>query len=258
MLSTCLALFLSGAPGRHVELSGGLSMYVERHGTTGTPVLLLHGGASTVSGTWSLVLPGLAKRHVVIAPEQQGHGHTADLDRPLSYEQMAKDTAELLQREKPGPVDVIGWSDGGIVALLLARDHPELVRRVVVTGANWRADGLKPELLKWMATAKPSEWPARKAYPVPEHWPVFAEKLRRLWTDWARPMNELDDITVPVLVMAGDKDIVTLEHTLALHRHLAGSQLAILPGTGHETVRSRPDWVLAMAEAFFAPAKPAP
>lgn len=251
-----LALVLTAAPGRFVDLPSGLSMYVERHGTSGTPVLLLHGGASSIAGTWGAVLPRLVKTHVVLAPEQQGHGHTADLDRPLSYEQMAEDTAAWLRLEKAGPVDVIGWSDGGIVALLLARTHPELVRRVVVTGANWRADGLEPRLVKWLATSKVDEWPAKKAYPVPAHWPVFAEKLRRLWQNWARPMTELDDVTRPVLVMAGDRDIVTLEHSADLHRHLKGSQLAILPGTGHETVRARPEWLVDFAEAFFS--APAP
>jgi len=257
MILQAFALLLATAPsGQVVELSGGLKMYVERHGTTGTPLLLLHGGATSIDGSFGAILPRLAKTHAVIAPEQQGHGHTADLDRPLSYEQMAKDTAELLQHERVGPVDVLGWSDGGIIALLLAKDHPELVRRVVVTGANWRADGLKPELVKWLASSKVADWPAAKAYPVKAHWPVFAEKLRRLWTDWARPMAELEEVRPPVLVMAGDKDIVRLEHTLELHRRLKGSALAILPRTGHETIRARPDWVLVMAEAFFSAPTP--
>lgn len=257
MVISCLVVLLFAAPppkGEFAALPGGLSMYFEVHGTSGTPVLLLHGGASSIDGTWSQVLPRLAKGHVVLAPEQQGHGHTADLDRPLTYEQMAEDTAAFLAQRKPGPVDVLGWSDGGIVALLLARAHPELVHAVVVTGANWRADGVKPELLKWLATSKTSDWPAKKGYPTPERWPAFAEKLRRLWTDWARPMEELTDVKRPVLVMAGDKDIVTLEHTLDMHRRLKGSALAILPATGHETVRTRPEWVVAMAEAFFASA----
>ncbi|MEW6432676.1 MAG: alpha/beta hydrolase [Myxococcota bacterium] len=247
-----LVLVLAAAPGHVVELPSGLKMYVERHGATGPPLLLLHGGASSIAGTWGALLPRLAKSRVVVAPEQQGHGHTADLERPLSYEQMAEDTAAMLKLEQLGPVDVLGWSDGGIVALLLARAHPELVRRVVVTGANWRADGLKPELLKWLATSKADDWPSKKTYPVPAHWPVFAEKLRRLWTDWSRPLEDLDAVKRPVLVMAGDRDIVTLEHTLAMHRHLAGSALAILPATGHETIRARPEWVRAQAEAWFA------
>src|SRR5882762_7536989 len=121
----------------------GLHMYFEIHGQ-GRPILLLHGGIGGLS-FWSKTLPALAKEHRVIAPEQMGHGRTADLpSRQFSYPQMAEDTAALLAQLGVESVDVVGMSDGGIVGYLLAINHPSLVRRLVTSGANVDGEGLPP------------------------------------------------------------------------------------------------------------------
>ncbi|HWE24256.1 MAG TPA: alpha/beta hydrolase, partial [Myxococcales bacterium] len=104
----------------------GLRMYYEEHGQ-GRPLVLLHGGGSTVQTSFGEIIPKLARTHLLIAPEQQGHGHTADIDRPLSFEQMADDTAALLDRLGVRDADVLGFSNGGMVALQLAIRHPEHV-----------------------------------------------------------------------------------------------------------------------------------
>ena len=113
---------------------GKLNMYYEVHGR-GLPLLVLHGGGSTIQTTYGAILPDLARSRTVIAPEQQGHGHTADVDRPLTYRQMADDTAALLRQLGYRKVDVIGFSNGGGVAMELAMRYPELVRKLVIGSA---------------------------------------------------------------------------------------------------------------------------
>lgn len=121
-------------------------MYYEVRGEA-APLLVVHGGGSTIQTTFGAILPELEKSPTVIAPEQQGHGYTADLARPLSYPQMADDTAALLKQLGIGPVHVLGFSNGGSVALALAIRHPELVHRLVVASVYGRREDIRPELL---------------------------------------------------------------------------------------------------------------
>src|ERR671935_3223680 len=122
------------AHGQYASVNG-LTMYYEVHGA-GRPLVLLHGALSAIGTSFGKVLPSLAKTRQVIAVEQQAHGHTADIDRPLTYEQMADDTAALLRHLEIGSADVYGYSLGGGVALQLAIRHPELVRKLVLVSAS--------------------------------------------------------------------------------------------------------------------------
>jgi pimeloyl-ACP methyl ester carboxylesterase len=127
----------------------GLSMYYEIHGN-GEPLLLLHGGASSIPEEW---LPSFAPHFRVIAPEQMGHGRTADLvDRPFHYHGMAEDTSELMRRLEIESAAVVGYSDGGIIGLDLAIHHPERVTRLAVTGANARTAGYTSDNQEWIRT----------------------------------------------------------------------------------------------------------
>src|SRR5919202_3627366 len=123
----------------------GLRMYYEIHGT-GRPLVVLHGAFMTIELLGKLV-PELARSRQVIAVELQGHGHTADIDRPITYENLADDTAALLRHLGIDNADVYGYSLGGGVALQLAIRHPELVRKLVVVSASYTSDGLHPEVL---------------------------------------------------------------------------------------------------------------
>src|SRR6185369_12743635 len=116
-------------------------LYYETMGT-GRPLVLLHGGGNTIHGSFDKQIAEFSKTHTIIAPEQIGHGHTPDIDGPLTYAAMAEDTAALLEQLKVRDADVVGWSDGGNIALILAVRHPDLVRRVVVSGANISPEGL--------------------------------------------------------------------------------------------------------------------
>ena len=230
----------------------GLDMYYEIHGT-GEPLLLIHGGFMTAALLAELAT-ALAQTRQVIVVELEGHGHTAMLDRPLRYEQMADDVAALVEHLGISQVDVAGYSLGGGVTLQLAIRHPELVRKLVVISAPFANDGWYPEVLKAMGETitpdmmkdySPYYAPYLDAAPKPEDWPVFVDKVRTLLAvdtyNWAAGVAEIEK---PALLIYGDADSVRPEHIVELFRMLGGGvpgdlapmppvQLAILPGTAH-------------------------
>ena len=138
----------------------GIHMYYEVHGpTVGVPLVLLHGGGSTIDVTFSKVLPLFARRRPVIAVEEQGHGRTSDRDQPVTFETSADDVAALVRHLAVEQVDILGFSNGASVGLQLAIRHPDLVRRLVFASAMTRRDGARPELWQFMETADFSNMP---------------------------------------------------------------------------------------------------
>lgn len=234
----------------------GLEMYYETYGE-GDPLVLLHGGFTTIDVSFGGLIPALAERRRIVAVEQQGHGRTPDADRPLSFARMADDTAALLRHLGIGKADLFGYSDGGNVALGIAIRHPDLLRKVAVAGVNYNRGGIYPEFLEFLENVDPDELGGLKeAYteiaPDPENWPTLVSKVARLTLDFEgwRP-DDLRGIGMPTLVMAGDKDVVPPEHTLELFRLLANSRLAILPATDHVSLLGRTDWLLSMLGEFL-------
>jgi pimeloyl-ACP methyl ester carboxylesterase len=248
----------------------GLELYYEVHGD-GPPLVLLHGAMGTIDSCFARLLPALGAQHRLIAVELQGHGHTADVDRPLSYRDMADDVAALLRSLATGPIDAVGYSMGGSVGLELAMRHPDLVKRVVYAGgATYRRDGLHPEMLQDMSDAaealEGSLW--HQAYlrvaPRPDDWPRLVNKVMELDRFEGWTAEQIQAITQPVLVIVGDSDIVRPEHAVELFRLLGGgvvgdivdlpaSRLAMLPGTSHVGMLERFDWLHSMITDFLDP-----
>jgi pimeloyl-ACP methyl ester carboxylesterase len=235
--------------GGYAEVNG-LEMYYEVHGN-GRPLVVLHGAYMTIE-TMGEIVPSLAETRQVIAVELQGHGHTADIDRPLSYEQMAGDTASLLRHLGIEEADVFGYSMGGGVALQVVIRHPEVVRRLVVASASYTSDGMHPELLAMIPAITPEAFagsPIEEAYlrtaPNPKDFPNLVAKLKQLDMEpFAWPPEDVRGIAAPTLLIIGDSDAIRLEHAVELFRLLGGgvmgdlaglpkSQLAVLPGTAH-------------------------
>jgi pimeloyl-ACP methyl ester carboxylesterase len=245
----------------------GLSMYYEIHGA-GDPLVVLPGAYMTVELMGDLI-PTLADSRQVIAVEFQGHGHTADIDRPLSYEQFADDTAALLTHLGIERADAYGYSLGGGVALQLGLRHPGQVGKLVVASASYSSDGLYPEVIQGIDNITPELFdgtPWREAYdrtaPDPSGFPTLVEKLKRLDLtpfDWP-----IDELAAPVLTLIGDSDGTRLDHAVEMFRRLGGgvfgdlapelpaSQLAILPGTTHVGMLERAAWISSMVTAFLA------
>jgi pimeloyl-ACP methyl ester carboxylesterase len=247
----------------------GLNLYYEIHGTGGQPLVLLHGAYMSIDAFGTL-LPSLAATRQVIAAEMQGHGRTADIDRPLSYEQMADDIAALLAELGIASVDVFGYSMGGGIALQVAIRHPQLVRKLVVASATYNSEGMYPELLALFDTITPESFadtPMESEYqrlaPNPDDFPTLVAKLTELdkqIQDW--PAEDIQSIKAPTMLIVGDSDVVRPEHALAMFRLLGGgvcgdlsglpnARLAVLPGTTHVGVIEQIDLLLAMIPPFL-------
>ena len=250
----------AGTKGNYAQVNG-LKMYYEVHGSDSTnpPLVLLHGAFGFAEG-WGAVLTTLAKNRRVIVVELQGHGHTRDRDQPLSYEQMADDTAELLKKSKIKSADFFGYSMGGTVALGVAVRHPELARKVAILGSTARSpkDTYEPEFYREYQSLStdfaPPELkdPYDKTAPDPVHWPVLVQKVKEMGPAFRGYSNkELKKIKAQVLIMIGDREGVRPEHAVEMYRVIPNAQLAIFPGGDHFMIFQRPDKVLATLVPFL-------
>ena len=252
----------------------GLRMYHEVHGE-GRPTLLLHGAYGTIP-MWGDLLTGLAAGRQVIAVEQQAHGRTVDVDRPIRYETMADDCATLLDHLGVDQADVVGYSMGANVGLRLAIQHPAKVRRLVSLSGNARMDAYGPEMRELFRTLTPEFFvgtPIEEGYravaPDPDAFLAMVAKVIALDHqdfDW---MAELPAIQAPTLVVCGDADALAPEHAVEMLRALGGgtpgdyidghfkAQLAILPNTAHIGVVMRTDPLLAVIPPFLDAPDPA-
>ncbi len=220
----------------------------------GPTLVLLHGGGDSGEHSFERQLDVFSEHHHLVAPDQVGQGHTPDVPGPLSYTGMMEDTATLLKKLGLKHVDIVGFSDGGILALMLAVRHPELVRRLVISGVNIAPDGLKPEDLEGLRAMQ---------IPKPK---TIDEKLAHLWltspTESELSLSLLAKIDKPVLVISGDRDAITLEHTLKIFHALPDAELCVLPGTDHATFTRRSEWLNPIIGAFLDgvrdPQAPAP
>lgn len=209
----------------------------------GPTLVFLHGGGDSGEHSFVRQLDVFSEHHHIVAPDQVGQGRTPDVPGPLSYTAMMEDTAELLSMLKLQHVDVVGFSDGGILALMLAVRHPELVRRLVISGVNIAPEGLRPEDLEELrATQNPKPT-------------TIDEKLAHLWltspTEAELNLGLLAKITQPVLVISGDRDAIMLEHTLKIFHALPDAKLCVLPGTDHATFSGRSEWLNPIISAFL-------
>jgi pimeloyl-ACP methyl ester carboxylesterase len=260
--AACAAAPASAEKGSYAAVNG-LRMYYEIHGS-GQPLVLLHGGVCTIEVCFQNLLPALAKTRRVIAIEQQGHGHTADIDRPLTNEQMAEDTAELLRQLKIERADFFGYSMGGMTGLRIAIRHPNLVRKLVIFGSMYNNDGWVPEVFEGFKNLRAEDIPPvfrdgyAKTAPDPTHWPVLVAKIVKLVREFGgwRP-QDLQAIPAPVMVMVGDQDVVRPEHAVELFRLLPKGQLAVLPGTTHFAPIDRAELMLSMMVPFYDAPMPA-
>ena len=210
---------------------------------SGPTLVFLHGGGDSGEHSFARQLDVFSEHHHIVAPDQVGQGRTPDVPGPLSYTAMMEDTAALLRMLKLRHVDVVGFSDGGILALMLAIRHPELVRRVVISGVNIAPEGLRPEDLAELRASQ---------IPKPT---TIDEKLSQLWltspTEEELNLGLLAKIAAPVLVISGDRDAITLEHTLKIFHALPDAELCVLPGTDHATFSGRSDWLNPIISAFL-------
>src|SRR5215207_260621 len=207
----------------------GLNMYYEIHGE-GQPLVLLHGAFSAIGTSFHNVLPGLAETRLVIGLEMQAHGRTADIDRPLSPEQMADDTVAALEHLGIEKADFFGYSMGSDVALHVVVRHPDVVRKLVLASAAYTLSGVHPGLMDGLAEMKPemmfgSPWHEEytRIAPNPENFStLFAKKMQMDRNIKDVPAEVIQSIKAPTLLIIGDSDLVRPEHAVEMFRLLGG------------------------------------
>ncbi len=251
----------------------GLQMYYEMYGSPrddAPPLVVLHGALATI-GMFGDLLPQLARDRRVIAFEQQGHGRTANIDRPLRYEQMADDTAALLNILEIDRVDVFGFSMGGGVAWQLVTRHPKRVRKLISGSASpirshaheMAAGSLETTFSPEMFAGSPIEIDYQRVAPHPDAFPALVRKVADLTiTAEEIPAEVVRAVEAPTMIVIGDADIVRPEGAAELFRLRGGgvpgdyaglppARLAVLPGTTHMTAPTRTEWLRSMIAEFL-------
>jgi pimeloyl-ACP methyl ester carboxylesterase len=235
----------------YVQLGEVRAWYAE-HGD-GEPLALLHPGGADARA-WAPNLDALAAHFHVYTPERRGHGRTADLEGPFSYELMARDTVAFLEQVAGGPAHLVGHSAGANVALLVALRRPDLVRRLVLISGVFHRDGWIPAAID--PDQEPHEAIARGYAELspdgPDHFPIVAAKLQRM--DFEEPTlsaSDLGAIASRTLVMLADDDEVTLEHATEMYRSIPNAELAIIPGTSHGLLHEKPGVCNAVIVEFL-------
>jgi pimeloyl-ACP methyl ester carboxylesterase len=218
----------------------GIRMYYEVHGRRdGVPLVLLHGGGSTIEVTFGRVLPILARGRRVIAVEEQGHGRTTDRDAPVTFETSADDVAALLRHLQIERADLFGFSNGASVALQVAIRHPALVRNLIFASSFTKRDGAQPQLWEFISRADFSNMPQPlkdaflRVNPDEQQLRTMHDKdAARMRNFQDVPDESVKSVRARTLIVLGDQDIVKLEHAVELTRLIPGARLLVLPG-GH-------------------------
>lgn len=244
----------------------GLKMYYEIHGE-GKPIVLIHGGGSTIQTNFEKIIPLVAKNRQVIAVELQAHGRTNDRSADLTFEQDADDVATLLKNLKIDKADFFGFSNGGTTTLQIAIRHPELVDKIILGSALAKRNGVPERFWGFMSQAKLENMPEqlkegyKKVAADTNGLQVMHDRdAKRMVNFKDIPDEQIKAIKAPTLIIIGDKDVITPEHAIELHRQIANSELAIIPG-GHgqyigEITTITPDFkesdlVVPMIEKFL-------
>lgn len=248
----------------------GLEMYYESHGDGGVPLVVLHGAFSSIHNSFGMLIPELSKTRRVIGFDSQGHGRTADIDRPLRLETLADDVVAALDVLGLDEVDLMGYSTGGAVAVRVAIAHPERVRKLIPMSVTYTLGGVRPGLMDNVGDMQPSMMygsPWHTEYmelnPQPDFDALFAKKTEMDKHIADIPDADIEGLKMPVLLIAGDSDLPALEHMIRFFRLVGGdvfgdmppglprSQLAILPGASHVTTPFQKDVLLAILPAFL-------
>jgi pimeloyl-ACP methyl ester carboxylesterase len=234
----------------------GLQLYYETYGS-GRPLVLLPGGLMTIDYSFGPLLEPLAASRQVIAVELQGHGHTADTDRPMTIEALAADVVALLDHLGIAEADLFGFSLGGLVAYGIALSAPNRVGKLIVASADaHRPPGRESVPIDDDRLPTPADFQAmRAAYeavaPDPAHFDEFAASTSAMVHEFPGWTEELRSLRVPTLLIFGDRDFWPLRDVAELIELLPDAQLAVLPGTTHFDVTRRPDEVFALISSFL-------
>jgi len=243
--------------GKYISISD-TKIYYEEYGT-GEPLLLFHGGFGSIHD-FQKVIPKLAKHFRVIALDSPGHGRSEQADT-LSFDLMSDYFSQTIDLFKLDSVNIIGYSDGGITALLLAAKRPDKVKKIIASGVNSRMDGIKPEVLEYINLLSPEfiqanqkEWLLDYQLKSPEKdkWEEFVFDMKRMYSENSLINDQtLSSIKAEVLLVFGDRDVIKLEHGIELYETIESSKLCVLPDTPHEVFIENPQLISNISVEFL-------
>ena len=267
LLLCAVTVTAAQTPGKRVAVNG-MQMYYEVSGA-GDPLVVLHGAYMNIP-TMGAIIPMLAKTHKVYAVELQGHGRTTDIARPITYQNLADDVAAFMDAVGLAKADVFGYSMGAAAGLQVAIRHPAKVNKLVAASVSYDAEGFQPEFKTMIPSMTPdmlvnTPLPAeyRKLAPNPDGFTELARKLIALEKEPMAWEADVKALKTPVLIISGDADVATLEHSVKLFRLLGGgamgdmgkplpaSRFAVLPATSHTAVITQPELLHALIEPFL-------
>ncbi|MCK5456535.1 MAG: alpha/beta hydrolase [Melioribacteraceae bacterium] len=243
--------------GKHITISN-TNIYYEEYGS-GMPLLLFHGGFGSIHD-FQQVIPKLSKHYRVIAVDSPGHGRSEQADS-LSFDLMADYYSIMIDQFKLDSVYIIGYSDGGITALLLAEKRPDKVKKIIASGVNSRMDGITSEVLGYLKLINPTfietyqkEWLTdyQSKSPEKDKWEKYITDMTRMYSkNVLIDEQTLSNIGVNVLLVFGDRDLIKLEHALELYQIITGSRLCVLPNTPHEVFSENPELISNIGIEFL-------
>ena len=219
--------------------ANGIKMYYEIYGgDNGVPLVLIHGGGSTIQSNWGTILPMLSKNHKIIAMELQAHGRTSDRNAPESFEQDAADVVALLHFLKVNKANVIGFSNGATTTLQIAASYPGIANKIVVISGNYKRDGIVPGFFEGLQKATFNDMPQAlkdaylKANPNQQGLlNMFNKDKERMLAFKDYSDEKIKSIKVPALIIVGDRDVITPEHAVQMSKLISGARLSVIPGT---------------------------
>jgi pimeloyl-ACP methyl ester carboxylesterase len=268
------ALFVTSSPLAEAQQAGnrvkvnGMQIYYEVSGD-GDPLVVLHGAYMNIP-SMGPIIPKLAKTHKVYALEFQGHGRTTDIDRPITYPNLADDVAAFMDAVGLKKADIFGYSMGAAAGLQVAIRHPEKVNKLIAASVAYDAEGWQPEFKAFipqmtveMFVGMPFAKDYRKLAANPDGFPALVKKLIALEHEPMTWEADVKAMKTPALIVTGDADVATLEHSVAMFRLLGGgtmgdmgkplpaSRLAVMPATSHTAVINQSELLHAFIEPFL-------
>lgn len=233
-------------------------VYYEEYGQ-GKPLLLLHGGLGDISD-FEKVIPELSKKFHVIIPDAPGLGRSEYADAILSYNLLADYQSKLIDQLKLESVYIIGWSDGANTALILAKNRPDKVKKLILSGANYKLNGFQKDALKECERIADTnyvkkelqDWIKHYQKLSPKKWTRYISEVGQMWfKDEYFPKSDLEAIKIPTLVIYGDRDMYTLEHGIEIKNAIKNSQFCVIPNCSHQVFFEKPKLFLKIANVFL-------
>lgn len=254
--SKCETQLTENCSGHLIEIND-ITMYVEIHGE-GDPLFLLHGGTGFIE-TIAPQLIALSRKYKVIAPDIRGHGRSTGAESNFSYDLLMSDKLALMDFLDIKQAHFVGWSDGGIISLNMAINHPERVKSLALIGTNYSTSGIYAELKEYVSSLSANEWDPRviAAYqansPNPELWDVFFGNITSMWLSEPEfSKAELNNISAPTLVLAGaEENFIKESHTKSMAEHIKNSKLILIPEGTHNVPIEKPEEVNEVILGFL-------